>query len=241
MVKFKNAEDQGYQRVLGWINSMRSEISTTTANTTLSPDEDDEPDQDQGLPRLHMAAAAPSAAYLQQILRESPLGTLDAADGPPHHRTPLHMAIVSNLPENIAILLEAGADVEKRAFLKNTWWPPLFLAAVLGNAEAVEALISRGRLDPDQKFSDTNGNTPLHVAAVNRKPNVALTLLRLGASPWSKDEKNGWDNGWTALDCAFKNKDDEMIKILQEAIEQQAQRHRELSLQPLIENGDVNH
>jgi hypothetical protein len=240
MVKFKSVEDQGYQRILGWIISMRSEISTTTTNTTLSPNENDEEDQDRGLPRLHMAAAAPSTAYLKQVLRDSPRGTLNAADGPPHHRTPLHMAILSNLPENVAILLEAGADVQQKAFLKDEWWPPLFLAAVLGNAEAVEALISVGRLDPDQPFSDTNGNTALHVAAVNRKPNVARTLLRLGANPWSKDEKNGWNNGWTALDCAFRNKDEEMIKILQEAAEQQAQRGRVASSQSLIEKGDVD-
>ena len=241
MVKFKSAGDQGYQRILGWINSMRNEISTTTANTTLSVNEDGEEDQGRGLSRLHMAAAAPSTAYLKQVLRESPRGTLNAADGPPHHRTPLHMAIFNNLPENIAILLEAGADVKKPAFLKNEWWPPLFLAAVLGNAEAVEALISVGRLDPDQPFSDTNGNTALHVAAVNRKPNVARTLLRLGADPWSKDEKNGWDNGWTALDCAFNNKDEEMIDILQQAIEQRAQRYQEVfePSQSSVDRSDV--
>jgi hypothetical protein len=220
---------------------MRSEISTTTANTTLSPNEDGEEDQGRGLSRLHMAAAAPSTAYLKQVLRESPFGTLNAADGPPHHRTPLHMAILSNLPENIAILLEAGADINKQAFLQNTWWPPLFLAAALGNAEAVEALISIGRLDPDQPLSDTNGDTPLVVSALNRKPNVARTLLRLGASPLNKDENNGWENGRTALDCAFRNKDEEMIAILHQAVEQQAQRHREVfePSQSFVDRSDV--
>jgi ankyrin repeat protein len=128
MVKFKSVGDLGYRRILSWINSMRSEISTTTANTTLSPNEDGEEDQGRGLSRLHMAAAAPSTAYLKQVLRESPFGTLNAADGPPHHRTPLHMAILSNLPENIAILLEAGADINKQAFLQNTWCAAIVLS-----------------------------------------------------------------------------------------------------------------
>jgi hypothetical protein len=216
---------------------MRSEIS---ANTSSSLEEENEAEKGQSLPRLHMAAAAPSSAYLRHVLRESPPGSLNATNGPPNHCTPLHMAILSNLPENITILLEAGADINKQAFLQDKWWPPLFLAAGKGDAEAVEALISIGGLDPNQTFSDTNGNTPLHVAAVNNKPNVARTLLRHGANALSKDDTHGWDSGWTPLDCAFKTKDDEMIKILQEAVEQQAQTHQEASSQPLIENGDAS-
>jgi ankyrin repeat protein len=219
---------------------MQREILTTTANTSLSPGNYDGEDQRQGTPRLHMAAASPSAVYLQQVIHDSPPEALNAVDGNIHHLTPLAMAILRNLPENVAILLRAGADINTRTFMKNKWWPPLFLAAVQGHAETIEALISHGRLDPNQKLSEINGNTPLHFAAVSRKSDAARTLLRLGADPWSKCDRAEWNDRWTALDCAIHNEDEEMIRILEEAMEQQSQRKLEVSLQPLIENGGVN-
>ena len=174
------------------------------------------------MPRLNFAASFPNVDYLKQVLHESPPGAVNAVEGPPHFRTPLSMAVVRNLPQNMKVLLEAGADTKARVHINGVFWPPLFVAAALGCSEAIEVLIKEGGLDPDERLSEDNGNTALHVATLNRKPKAVQKLLELGADPSSQE----LEQGLTPLDIAIGNRDESMMGILLQAIGQNSQDNR---------------
>jgi len=174
------------------------------------------------MPRLNFAASFPNVDYLKQVLHESPPGAVNAVEGPPHFRTPLSMAVVRNLPQNMKVLLEAGADTKARVHINGVFWPPLFVAAALGCSEAIEVLIKEGGLDPDERLSEDNKNTALHVATLNRKPKAVQKLLELGADPSSQE----LEQGLTPLDIAIGNRDESMMGILLQAIGQNSQDNR---------------
>lgn len=76
--------------------------------------------------------------------------------------TPLHFAASGNAPTVLRALVEAGADIEAR---KNEFgWTPLHFAS---EREAVNALVEAGA---DIDARDSDGDTPLHVAASRNEP-----------------------------------------------------------------------
>ena len=78
--------------------------------------------------------------------------------------TPLYSAAVSRTPENIQVLLKAGADVMAR---NEDGWTPLHLAAGYGEkAGVIEALLEAGA---DPKRNNQNGKTPWDLAQDNDK------------------------------------------------------------------------
>lgn len=94
---------------------------------------------------------------------------------------PLHTAAShTDNPAVIALLLDAGADIDIRSDLNNS--TPLHMAAAF-NAEpaVVELLLDRGA---EIEAVNTSGATPLHVAtALNRNLDISVLLLRRGANP----------------------------------------------------------
>ena len=89
--------------------------------------------------------------------------------------TPLYIAVVSNDPESVSALIEAGADVNRKDRTGNT---PLHHAVYEGNPQLVQALIDGGaNLD----VADANGKTALGLAVIYQKEAVARALIEAGA------------------------------------------------------------
>lgn len=87
-------------------------------------------------------------------------------------------AIRSHDAEAVAAALAAGAD--PNAADAEFRMPPLWLAAIEGDAAAARLLIDAGA-DPDGLGSD--GRTPLHAAAFTGRRDVVDALLAAGAAP----------------------------------------------------------
>ncbi|KAF9913060.1 hypothetical protein EC991_005928 [Linnemannia zychae] len=98
-------------------------------------------------------------------------------------QTMLHRACSSGSYNNVADLLNQGADINAQ---DNAQWTPLHEAALAGHTEVVELLLSRGAL-PNAKG---HGNdTALHDASQNEHEDVVKLLLEYGADPDFKNSK----------------------------------------------------
>ena len=129
--------------------------------------------------------------------------------------TALHSALLGGNAEAVAVLLEAGADVNKPA---NDGWTPLHMAAAtfVGNADHGNSQTASSKYDlfrlimdrkPDVNAHTRDGWTPLHAAAANahtawrQQESHSLDrirdLIRAGCPPEARDQ-----NGRTALHWA---------------------------------------
>lgn len=131
--------------------------------------------------QAHEAALAGSMTALR-----SALDNQDAKQAAQHGATPLHFAAacISTDPRPvIALLLESGAHPSAATPAGVT---PLHIAACLGNARFVSALLDLTRsaedldLDLDAPLSDT-AFTPLHLACAASSEAVTEQLLHAGA------------------------------------------------------------
>ncbi|CAH1798858.1 unnamed protein product, partial [Owenia fusiformis] len=99
---------------------------------------------------------------------------------------------ISSAAEMIAILLEAGADVNKADILRHR--TPLHWAAFIGNLEGVKHLVNAGA---DVNTMDTHERTALHRAVENTTANrsdIIRYLVNNGSNIDAKDV-----DGWTPL------------------------------------------
>ena len=123
--------------------------------------------------------------------------------------TPLHLVAISNEnPEVIAVLLEAGADVNARG--TGGFTALHFAASQNRNPEILERLLMAGA---DVNARLDYGDTPLHmaVASVQKNPEVLRVLLRSGADANVKNNL-----GQIPLDVASTNQTLEGTEALKE-------------------------
>lgn len=116
-------------------------------------------------------------------------------------RTPLHAAAATGMPAVMRVLLEAGADPNRRAEVSrpvNAWdpkdWTPLHLAARNRDPGAVALLLEVGA---DVHARADGYETALHTAARNGNPLAAELLLDAGAEVDAREA-----NGKTPLHIA---------------------------------------
>jgi ankyrin repeat protein len=87
------------------------------------------------------------------------------------NNTPLHLAILNNLPEIAKILIEKGADINLQDSQGKT---PLHLAILYKLPIIVDKLIEKGA---NINLQDSQGNTPLHLAIRNNFPEIVNKLI----------------------------------------------------------------
>lgn len=162
---------------------------------------------DIALPPLLVAAASPSIILLERQLQIAP--NCNITESGPLGRNAIHIAVISNQPRNVSLLLRAGVDVHARADGGVT---PLILASMIGRAEVVRVILEEGKVDPNER--DAYQNTSLHAAAVNGHLDVVKVLLERGADPWVVGS-----SGWTPLQVAVIKKSEEVIRALTQAME----------------------
>lgn len=97
---------------------------------------------------------------------------------------PLHVAALNNLPDVVKLLLDSGAKINAKGG-KNKF-TPLHSACSASTASAVVLIEHKARLDTE----DTDGNRPLHIAAMNDQPKSISCLLDHGVSI---SEQNGYE------------------------------------------------
>ncbi len=98
--------------------------------------------------------------------------------------TPLHIVAWYSYPRAIRPLVTAGADAKAFDGQGRT---PLRIAAQIGNAEVISALITEGRADVNAV--DPQGYTPLHIAADKGHTQAIVELIKHQANVNAVDRK----------------------------------------------------
>lgn len=112
------------------------------------------------------------------IAAGEPLDTLNSYD-----RTPLHSACLYYKAEIVSLLLDHGADVNKKN--KFGKWTALHAACEANAFEIVELLLKHGAL---VDIKNRYGATPLHTACENDYPHAAELLLKYNANVQARDD-----------------------------------------------------
>ncbi|XP_052819141.1 NF-kappa-B inhibitor alpha-like [Mya arenaria] len=127
-------------------------------------------------------------------------------------QTPLHLAVLTDQPDVVRALVEAGADVTARDQQGNT---PLHVACRKGSQDAVYTLVKSFGDDVDRRkeyfeIRNSQGLTCLHVASENKEYEIMGHLFARGADVNVTDGKSGR----TALHYAVENKDLQTVTLL---------------------------
>ncbi|XP_047512350.1 transient receptor potential channel pyrexia-like isoform X2 [Pieris napi] len=148
---------------------------------------------------LHCAASAKSVNCVKALLNHG----ADVNAGLSEH-SPLHYAVLSDAPDVVSTLLDAGACADTPQVFTET---PLHVAASLGSATCVKLLLESGA---DVRAALGPGRaTALHLAAVDGHAECARLLLDHGANIDCQNSR-----GQTALHLAALAQSVEVVELL---------------------------
>jgi ankyrin repeat protein len=156
---------------------------------------------------IHTAAHLNDAESIQLLL--------DAGADPNLHsgyylwETPLHYAAEAGAMEAMQALLDGGVDVDCRV---DQGISPMMSVIKAGQADLVTQVVTfllANGADPN--LQDAKGNTALHLAAKNGRPEVIPLLIGHGAAIDSQNK-----SGDTALHVAAQSEQAEIVSILVE-------------------------
>jgi uncharacterized protein len=166
----------------------------TAVNTLLQAKVDVNTAQGDGMTALHWAASAEDLEMAQALVKA---GAGLKATTRIDHATPLLTAARSGNAKMIALLAEAGSDVNAASVNGTT---PLMLAAASGHADAVKILIDHGA-DVNAKEKTWNETPLMFAAALNRAEAITL-LVQHGANVNATAKVQSLDAATPAQDAA---------------------------------------
>ena len=161
------------------VAAKRSDVSLLAMLMVVVPDVNVQ--NRRGDTALHVAARRPDGAQaISTLLSAQAMVNVANDEGD----TPLHVAGINSDLNGVALLMDAGADVEAR---NNSGESALHAACLAGSdISVVAALIGRGaRVDA----LDEGGNTALHMAAIGGYDALVQLLLGVGASAATRNEE----------------------------------------------------
>lgn len=188
---------------------------------------------------LHLVAGHLQTEFISLCLQH---GLTPAAKLGEGSDSALSIAAGRNRPENVRLLLEAGADVNDRnalvyAFRNSHYetaellikhgvdvnlrdnyyqYTPLHFVASNGNMRLLELLLAQEGIDLNAKAKD--GGTPLHAAAYNGHVMLIEALIKAGAN--TEIENN---EGLTAADVALQRGQHLAAKIIQQKMREKTE------------------
>lgn len=167
------------------------------------------PDRNGWTP-LMWAAWGDNPALIAMLLKHG--AKIDATDQ--DGLTPLAIAAQNAKIKAALTILEAGADAN--APVAKGGYTPLMLASISGSKELAASLIEHGA---KVNARNPGGVTALMIAAAGNRSGIAVLLLKSGADLNAHSE-----DGRTALSIAQSNNSEAVIKMLQEAVANDAAR-----------------
>jgi len=158
---------------------------------------------DHGRTLLHYAAQYDHVDVMRELISHGFDVNVQAITG-----TPLHSAAFMGRIAASKLLLDHGADPNRRGYLG---WTPLHVACVSATREPINPDLVRLLLDRGAVVSarSKDGITPLVLASGNRAGEVVAILIARGARPESAPPR-----GYSALRSAVDAKDPVVARLL---------------------------
>ncbi|XP_055848380.1 transient receptor potential channel pyrexia [Episyrphus balteatus] len=155
---------------------------------------------------LHCAAFGNSKEAAKMLINSGAIMTIDT-NKPNCEESILHCSVRANALECLNFFISEGADVNS---LKPNGTNPIHLAADLGNAQCLEALLSAPNADPNVRICiREKESTALHLAADEGNVECVDLLLSKGADAKLKNHR-----GFTALHLAARTSSLECVESL---------------------------
>ena len=104
-------------------------------------------------------------------------------------RTPVHIAVMYGLEENIKLLLAAGKDLNMLSSTDRYGWTPLHTAAAYRRIKVVRLILSYPEGKASVNSQDLHGRTPLHVAMENGCVDMLQLLIDHGGNQSLLDKR----------------------------------------------------
>ncbi len=110
----------------------------------------------------------------------------DISENDVYMGSPLHIAVARGSAEIIKLLVDGGANVNAEGVGSLKRAHPLHIAARVNGVAAATLLIERGASVDGR---DSQGRTPLMIAASNGQTEIAKLLLKKGADPLAEESE----------------------------------------------------
>lgn len=162
------------------------------------------PDMD-GMTALHYSIMGGSLVVMDKLIKAKADINFPMKSG----MRPLSLAAAEGNKQIFLSLLEASADL---SFIDKVGRTILHMAAFGNNPEILEA-IYKYKNSPAIDSPSKDGMSPLMIAVKHQKLNSVRSLLKKGAAVKAMNPKDFT----TALDLAYKSKNDQLIKIIEDA------------------------
>ncbi|MCJ1251149.1 Ankyrin-2 [Trapelia coarctata] len=148
----------------------------------------------------HATASSASLEPLQRLCQRSKIIRLEDRTSLGH--TPLLSAVAAGGTATVEKLLALGSDIHA---IDNQASGVLHVAATYGKTEVINLLLKKAS-ELDVEALDSNGNTPLLVAAANGHQSSVVALLDSGSDPYVTNERHltllhyaAWTDNWILL------------------------------------------
>ncbi|XP_053738004.1 B-cell lymphoma 3 protein [Synchiropus splendidus] len=113
-------------------------------------------------------------------------------------QTPLHLAVITQQPAMVEILLRAGADP---AAVDRNGQTALHLSCEYEQLDCLSLLLTKKNLSSCLEKKNCDGLTPLHLAVLHGRKDMASELLKVGADINAMDDKSGQNPLMHAVQC----------------------------------------
>ncbi|MCH2205965.1 MAG: ankyrin repeat domain-containing protein [Lentisphaerales bacterium] len=164
------------------------------------------PDID-GMTALHYSIMGGSLVVMEKMIKADADINLPMKSG----MRPLSLAAAEGNKQLFLSLLEAGADL---SFIDKVGRTILHMASFGNNPEILEAIYQH-KNSPAIDSPSEDGMSPLMIAVKHQKLNSVRSLLKKGAAVKAMNPKDFT----TALDLAYKSKNDQLIKLIEDVWE----------------------
>ena len=165
-----------------------------------------------GITALHIAAKHGHTDIVAELLLHSAKTDMLASDVKGSAIFPLHYAVENNHPSVVALLLDAGVNVNVgRSYSGRDCVTCLQLAVMRQNVEMVQQLLATPGIDVNA--CDSDNATALHMAARGGFSDIAKLLLQHGVDV-NIGMMSGQCSNQTALHCAVRYRQVELARML---------------------------